>query len=35
MLSDPDNSNEGKNPMLTSKLHMSEIWSESKVEYLT
>ena len=35
MLLDPDNSNEGKNPMLTSKLHMSEIWSESKVEYLT
>ena len=31
----PDNSIEGKNPMLTSKLHMSEIWSESKVEYLT
>ena len=30
MLFDPDNSNEGKNPMLTSKLHMSEIWSKSK-----
>ena len=26
----PDKSNEGKNPMLTPKLHMSEIWTKLK-----